>query len=84
MLDYSKLGLHKFYGGADVFVDGSLHRVSDPFRHAADALRLGSLLNPVGSFLDKVKVVMMRANCLSKSGDELLSEPDETTTLEYL
>ena len=52
-----------------------------PRRHLADGL--GSLGNPVGSPLDKVKVGIFRLQSLLGSLDDLLAAP-ETTTLERL
>ena len=81
MLDYDRLDLHRFYAGADVYVDGAFHRVADPFRHLGDALV--SLTNPVGTVLDKIRIGILRTECLLKTPEQLLSET-ETSTLEFL
>ena len=60
--------------GALVRWNGGFHRVADPLRHFADAL--GSLLNPVGSPLDKVLVGLFRLKCLLKTPDAIFQSPE--------
>jgi phytoene dehydrogenase-like protein len=81
ILNYDALDLRPFYAGADVRWNGSFHRVADPLRHLADGL--GSLNNPIGSPMDKVKVGLYRLRTLLGGLDTLLSAP-ETTTLQAL
>lgn len=81
ILNYDALDLRPFYAGADVRWNGSFHRVADPLRHLADGL--GSLTNPIGTPIDKIKVGLYRLRTLLGSLDALLSAP-ETTTLQTL
>jgi len=55
LLDYDALDLHPFAPGAAVRLGGGLHKVADPVRRPITALR--SLGNPVGSLLDKLRVL---------------------------
>lgn len=58
LLDYTALDLRRFYPGAMVRFGGKWHRVADPFRHPIDGLR--GAFNPIGSFLDKLRVGILR------------------------
>src|SRR5215211_8476259 len=57
-LDYGKLELHPFYPGAVVRTGGRFVTVADPFRRRWDGLR--TVLAPVGSLGDKLKVASLR------------------------
>lgn len=57
VLDLDALDLHPFAPGAAVVLDGALHKVADPGRRPITALR--SLGNPVGSLLDKLRVLKL-------------------------
>jgi len=61
-LDYPSLHLHPFHPGALVRFAGRFHRVSDPFRRPQDFLE--TLLGPIGSFADKVRVLRLRCDAL--------------------
>lgn len=65
-LDYDKLNLQSFYAGALVRFKGHWHRVADPFRHPWDGL--GTLMNPIGTFADKLRVGRLRTLGSRKSG----------------
>lgn len=54
LFDYKKLELKQFSPGAVVRYNNAFHVVSDPFRRPQDIL--ASLFNPIGSFVDKLKV----------------------------
>ena len=58
MLDYSALDLHAFEPGALVWTQDRLSRVSDPVRDPRSAL--ATLRAPVGSPVDKLRVVALR------------------------
>lgn len=58
LLDYKALDLRRFYPGALVRFGGKWHRVADPFRHPLDGLR--SVFTPIGSFMDKLRVGLLR------------------------
>lgn len=69
LLDFPSLSLRPFYPGALVFHSGRFHRVSDPFRRPIDSLF--SLLNPIGSIPDKLRLGLhrLRASVSSVSSD---------------
>ena len=58
VLNYDDLELQPFYAGAAVRLGSQWHKVADPFRHPADGFM--SLLNPVGSPIDKALVGLVR------------------------
>ncbi|RMZ57561.1 hypothetical protein APUTEX25_001761 [Auxenochlorella protothecoides] len=83
LLDYDSLELHPFFNGAVVrTADGAMHTVADPFRHPVPGLL--SLLNPVGSPLDKLRVGLLRLRTQLTGAQSLLATSQETTTLERL
>ena len=77
ILDYGALDLKPFYAGALVRHEGGFHRVADPFRHPQDVL--GTLGNPIGSIVDKVKVGILRFQAMLMSVDQILAMPETTT-----
>ncbi|KAK4799110.1 hypothetical protein SAY86_024475 [Trapa natans] len=77
LLDYNSLDLQKFYSGAQVFYDGRFHTVADPVRHFLDSL--GSLANPIGSVVDKLRIGLARLQVIGKSDEEILSAAEEPT-----
>ncbi len=76
-LDYEKLQLKPCYPGAKVWYNKRFYRVADPFRYPMHGIK--SLLTPVGSLADKLKVGLMRTGLLSSK-----SMPDDFTTLRGL
>ena len=84
LLDLQALGLRPFLPGALVKCPGDndqLARVSDPFRQPSDLLT--ALVAPVGSLMDKLRVLPLLFHAVSKTPEQLFDE-DETTTLEAL
>ena len=77
ILDYPRLELKAFEPGALVRCDGAFHRLSDPWRRPLQAMR--SLLTPVGTFLDKARVGVLRSRALKSSIEEIFAEPETTT-----
>jgi len=75
-LDYDALDLHSFYGGALVRHGGRFHRVADPFRHPHDVPQ--TLLSPVGTPADKLRVARMRARLMRDSLPTIMDRPEET------
>jgi phytoene dehydrogenase-like protein len=73
--------LKSFLPGALVRVGGKFHTLADPWRRPVAAVR--SLLGPVGSFADKLRVARLRSNALKGSVEDRFRDP-ETTTLETL
>eukprot|EP00978_Attheya_sp_CCMP212_P010252 scaffold24666_cov49-Attheya_sp.AAC.4 len=83
LLDYDDLSLGKFLPGALVKTKNSdeLARVADPLRQPADIFV--ALLAPVGTLVDKIKVISLLATVFSKSVEQLFEEK-ETDTLTCL
>mmetsp|Transcript_25573 Transcript_25573/g.60459 ORF Transcript_25573/g.60459 Transcript_25573/m.60459 type:complete len:666 (-) Transcript_25573:99-2096(-) len=80
LLDYDALDLKPFLPGALVKLRGrtALGRVADPLRQPADLVP--SVLSPVGSLFDKIKVLPLVFNVLSKSVEELFEEKEVPTS----
>lgn len=76
-LDYEKLQLQACYPGSKVWFENRFHRVADPFRHPIDGVN--SLLTPIGTLADKIRVGMMRLGLLSSR-----SIPDNCSTINAL
>ncbi|KAK4271223.1 hypothetical protein QN277_019947 [Acacia crassicarpa] len=81
LLNYQSLDLQKFYSGARIFYNDEFHTVADPIRHFWDSAR--SLVNPVGSVVDKLLIGATRVQVLTKSDEEILSA-EESTTIDLL
>jgi hypothetical protein len=65
LLNYEQLQLQPFRPGAIIRIAGKFGLISDPFRRPQDILP--SLLSPVGSLIDKLKVkqwAILLVNCL--------------------
>jgi len=75
VLDYRELELHPFYPGALVRTRGRFVTVADPFRRRWDGLR--TLVAPVGSVGDKLKLASLRRRVAAGSLEELFA-PRET------
>ena len=73
-LDHAALDLQPFYAGALVRWSGAFHRVADPLRHPLDGL--GSLPNPIGTPLDKLRVGLFRVKSLLGSLEDQLRQPE--------
>lgn len=79
LLDYEALELGQFLPGAMVKLDdSSFAKVVDPLRQPRQLFT--ALLSPIGSFVDKLKVLPLLKHVFTKSIAELFDEP-ETTTL---
>lgn len=81
LLDYDRLTLHPFYPGALVRFDGRFYRLADPTRHPLDAL--AGAITPIGSMMDKIRVLKIRKRVCAGSMSDLFSRR-ETTTLDAL
>jgi phytoene dehydrogenase-like protein len=86
LLDYDALRLGRFYSGALVHLNdpdgsGAFHRVADPLRHPRDLP--ATLLGPVGTLADKLRVGYLRWALQNTPLRELFARP-ETTTAEAL
>ncbi|GJL56807.1 MAG: oxidoreductase [Nitrospirales bacterium] len=81
ILNYDSLNFKIFYPGALVWLDGTFHRISDPFRHPLHALQ--TLTNPIGTMADKFRVAAWRRRVLAGSAGDLFHRT-ETTTMAHL
>jgi phytoene dehydrogenase-like protein len=79
LLDYPALNLKPFLPGALVKIKSrsKLARVSDPLRIPADTFE--SIISPVGSLDDKIKVLPLIFNVRTKSIEELFEERETDT-----
>lgn len=78
-LDYRALDLKTFFNGALIHKGGKLHRLADPFREPKAAL--ATLVAPIGSPMDKLRVLRLRKATQAPRMDEVMSRP-EVTALE--
>jgi phytoene dehydrogenase-like protein len=76
-LDYRELELHPFYPGALVRTRGRFVTVADPFRRRWDGLR--TLVAPVGSVGDKLKLASLRRRVAAGTLEELFARPETST-----
>ncbi len=76
-LDLPRLRLEAFDPGAEVFLGGRLHLVGDPLRRPATLP--ATVLAPIGSPSDKVRLLALRRRVLRTPPRELLRGPDEPT-----
>ena len=81
LLDYAALNLHHFSPGAVIRFGGKWHRLLDPFRHPFTAIQ--TLVTPIGTCSDKIRVARFRHRVLSGTIRELFNRP-ETSTLKHL
>jgi len=80
-IDLAALDLRRFAPGARVWFDGSFHTVGDPLRRPRDLP--GTLISPIGSFADKLRILAAVASVRRGSVPDLLRRP-ETSTAERL
>ncbi len=76
-LDYQALRLRPFQPGALVRYGGRFHELSDPWRRPLASL--GSLISPIGSLGDKLRVARLRARVLKGSIEDRFYDPELTT-----
>lgn len=81
LLDYDALDLQRFTPGAMIHFDGRFHRVGDPLREPAKLL--DTLRAPIGSPIDKAKILAFRLS-VGRSDIDALWEKPETTAAERL
>jgi phytoene dehydrogenase-like protein len=81
VLDYRALDLGAFRSGALVRHEEGFTEFADPFRHPLRAL--GSLDAPPGTFVDRLRVLQVRARACSGSLDSVFERP-ERSTLDHL
>lgn len=77
LLDYKSLRLMAFEPGALVRKYGKFSLLGDPWRRPTQAFQ--TLLSPVGSVADKVRIAKLRWQAGRGSLDDLFSRPHQTT-----
>ncbi len=81
-LDLGALNVRAFEPGAHILLpDGSTTRVGDPLRRPKQLLK--TLGSPIGTLLDKARLLALVAHVRRRTCAELFAEP-ESTTEEYL
>jgi protoporphyrinogen oxidase len=80
-LDYPKLELQAFKSGALIFQNGKAHKIGDPLRELS--FLIPTLLAPVGSLADKLKILTLNRKLKKKSLNKIFEEPEQST-LAYL
>ena len=76
-LDFQALDLRPFKAGALVRSGGKFHRIADPFREPRAIGR--TLIAPVGSVLDKLRLLRLRQLVTSGSLEQLFAQPELST-----
>ena len=77
LLDLEALNLRAFEPGALVFDGSNIYRVMDVFRRPTAMIE--SALAPVGTFMDKARVALLRFRSLGSSETEIAARPDQQT-----
>ena len=81
VLDYGELDLRRFRAGALVQHDGGRALLGDPFRHPADLVETATA--PIGSPLDKARLLMWRRSLTSVPVDRLWKKGEVTTAARF-
>lgn len=81
ILDFKALDLKPFWPGALIRYQGEFYSLTDPYRRPLAAA--GSLLTPIGSIGDKLKIAKLRSQSLRGSVEQTFSI-EQTTTLAAL
>ncbi|MCB0995982.1 MAG: FAD-dependent oxidoreductase, partial [Acidimicrobiales bacterium] len=76
-LDLDALDLCRFEPGALVFTGGRLHRVADPLRRPGALL--DTLRSPIGTPLDKLRILRLVLSVRRGAAADLLGRPDRST-----
>ena len=77
LLDLKALDLRAFEPGALVFDGKRLERLMDVFRRPTSAW--ASLTAPIGGFIDKLRVGLMRTQILGSTLEQIANREDRTT-----
>ena len=81
VFDYDALDLRRFQAGSFVQLDSGRVRVGDPLRQPADLLE--TVQAPIGSMIDKARLLQWRRSVMSGTIDELWSKPECTTATRF-
>ena len=77
LLNLDALDLKRFEPGARIYKNRKMYRLMDVFRRPRSAMT--SLLAPIGSLGDKLRVGWMRTAILNSSLDQIARRPDQST-----
>ena len=77
VLNFNALRLHRFIPGAMIHSSGQVHKVVDPFREPLIALE--SLLAPVGTTGDKLRLLALRQRLRHTPLDTIFAKKEQTT-----
>ena len=80
-LNYSKLQLRTIDAGALLHTEKGIFEFADPFRNPSKTLT--TLANPVGTWTDKLRMLLVKTEINGKDLHEIFTQP-ETTTYEAL
>jgi protoporphyrinogen oxidase len=81
LLDYNALNLNAFRSGAIIRQGKRFVQLVNPLKEPLAALP--DLFSPVGSLLDKIKILKLAAELRSKTNEEIFSMP-ASSTIDYL
>ncbi len=81
VFDYDALDLRRFHAGSFVQLDSGRVLVGDPLRRPGDLLP--TIQAPVGSVLDKVRLLQWRRSVMSGSVDDLWRRAECTTAARF-
>lgn len=81
VFDYDALDLRRFHAGSFVQLDSGRVRVGDPLRRPADLFETAQA--PIGSMLDKVRLLQWRRSVMSGTVDDLWRKPECTTASRF-
>ena len=76
LLDYAALDLRPFRPGASIRLQDKFHRVGDPFRDPSQLLNTAKA--PIGTLLDKARILAFRRAVTSGSLEDLWNREDTT------
>lgn len=81
VFDYDALDLRRFYAGSFVQLDSGRVLVGDPLRRPGDLLP--TVQAPIGSVLDKVRLLQWRRSVMSGSVDDVWRRAECTTAARF-
>lgn len=81
VFDYDALDLRRFHAGSLVQLDSGLVRVGDPLRRTADLV--DTVRAPVGSMVDKARLLDWRRKVAAGSVDQVWAAPECTTNSRF-
>lgn len=81
VFDYDALDLRRFHAGSFVQLDSGRVRVGDPLRRPADLFE--TVQAPIGSMLDKVRLLQWRRSVMSGTVDDLWRKSECTTATRF-